>query len=386
MRHMSRFLLYGHGGAFNHGAEAILQTTVSGIRAVANRSEIYLSSHFPEQDREFGIVPEHFLERDMYYVSKEKQDKALGLAEGRYDKEIYKTTIDAVDKNTIALSVGGDNYCYPAWHRWRCIHEEILKCGAKDILWSCSINPENIDKKMLETLSTHYIIAARESLTYQALREKGLGNAKLYADVAFLLEPKSIELPKNFLKGQTVAINVSPLVMRREKEKGVVKEAILSLINYILQNTDMHIALVPHVVMPMDNDYSALSELFERYRDSKYKDRICLCSDKLSAAEYKYIISQCRFGVFARTHASIAAYSTGIPTLVLGYSVKAQGIAKDMGMEEYVLDISELTDSQQLYLKFEGLLSKENYITKILLANAIKMKGLASSMFECLWE
>ena len=221
---MSRFLLYGHGGAFNHGAEAILQTTVSGIRAVANRSEIYLSSHFPEQDREFGIVPEHFLERDMYYVSKEKQDKALGLAEGRYDKEIYKTTIDAVDKNTIALSVGGDNYCYPAWHRWRCIHEEILKCGAKDILWSCSINPENIDKKMLETLSTHYIIAARESLTYQALREKGLGNAKLYADVAFLLEPKSIELPKNFLKGQTVAINVSPLVMRREKEKGVVKE------------------------------------------------------------------------------------------------------------------------------------------------------------------
>ena len=66
--------------------------------------------------------------------------------------------------------------------------------------------------------------------------------------------------------------------------------------------------------------------------------------------------------------------------------MKAQGIAKDMGMEEYVLDISELTDSQQLYLKFEGLLSKENYITKILLANAIKMKGLASSMFECLWE
>ena len=41
----------------------------------------------------------------------------------------------------------------------------------------------------------------------------------------------------------------------------------------------------------------------------------------------KGYISRCELFIGARTHATIAAYSTGVPTLVLGYSVKARGIA-----------------------------------------------------------
>ena len=44
------------------------------------------------------------------------------------------------------------------------------------------------------------------------------------------------------------------------------------------------------------------------------------------------LIAQCELLVCCRTHASIAGYSTGVPTLVLGYSVKAEGIAADLGM------------------------------------------------------
>ena len=58
---------------------------------------------------------------------------------------------------------------------------------------------------------------------------------------------------------------------------------------------------------------------------------------KLSAAEYKYLIAHCRFGVFARTHAAIAAYSSGIPCVTIGYSVKAQGIGNDMGMGNQIV-------------------------------------------------
>lgn len=42
--------------------------------------------------------------------------------------------------------------------------------------------------------------------------------------------------------------------------------------------------------------------------------------------DLKGYISRCRFLVAARTHASIAAYSTGVPALVAGYSVKARGL------------------------------------------------------------
>lgn len=44
-----------------------------------------------------------------------------------------------------------------------------------------------------------------------------------------------------------------------------------------------------------------------------------------SCGDLKGYISRCRFLVAARTHASIAAYSTGVPALVAGYSVKARG-------------------------------------------------------------
>ena len=46
----------------------------------------------------------------------------------------------------------------------------------------------------------------------------------------------------------------------------------------------------------------------------------------------------------ARTHATIAAYSSCVPTLVVGYSIKARGIAKDLfGTDEgYVLPVQAL--------------------------------------------
>ena len=46
--------------------------------------------------------------------------------------------------------------------------------------------------------------------------------------------------------------------------------------------------------------------------------------------ELKGFIARCRFFVGARTHATIAAYSSCIPTFSVGYSIKAKGIAQDI--------------------------------------------------------
>lgn len=68
----------------------------------------------------------------------------------------------------------------------------------------------------------------------------------------------------------------------------------------------------------------------------------------------------------------IAAYSTGVPTLVMGYSVKARGIARDLfGTEEgYVLPVQSLRRPEELTEAFRGLLDKgdeiRTYMAKIL--------------------
>ena len=58
----------------------------------------------------------------------------------------------------------------------------------------------------------------------------------------------------------------------------------------------------------------------------------------------------------ARTHATIAAYSPR-PTLVVGYSIKARGIAKDLfGTDEgYVLPVQALAQKEDLVNAFDWL-------------------------------
>jgi colanic acid/amylovoran biosynthesis protein len=356
---MKKFLLYGHGGSYNHGAEAIIKSTIKLIKSNYPDSYIILSTHFKEQDIEFGIEVDEYCERDMYYVELDKSSNE----KGKYDKLIYKSTIDKIDKDTTCLSVGGDNYCYDNWRRWKAIHESAIEVGAKSILWSCSIEPSMLCNEMVETLKTHSFITARESITYNSLIEKGLENVVLCSDVAFLLQAKEVRLPDNFIIGNTLGINLSPLIIRRENKKGIIVQNILNVINYVLSNTEMNIALIPHVVMPMDNDYELLNEIYELIEK---KDRACLISDKLSASEYKYIISNCRFGIFSRTHAAIAGYSTGVPILALGYSVKAEGIANDLGCGKYVISLKEFTDGKTLEKKFMEFISDENKIKEIL--------------------
>ncbi|MDD4089396.1 MAG: polysaccharide pyruvyl transferase family protein [Tissierellia bacterium] len=354
-----RFLLYGHGGSYNHGAEAIVKCTVDMIKERYPDSKIILSTHFKEQDIEFSMPIDEYCQRDMKYVEMDKNS----IKKGNLDNLIYKSTLEQITEDTICLSVGGDNYCYDNWRKWKAIHERAIETGARSILWSCSIEPAMIDDEMLDVLKSHHLITARESITYNVLKDRGLDNIRLCSDIAFLMKPKECSLPENFLIGNTVAINISPLIIRREKTEGIVLRNIEKLMDLIISSTDMNIVLIPHVLMPMDNDLEILEKIFNRLEN---KERICFVNKNISAAEYKYIISNCRLGVFARTHASIAAYSTCVPSMVIGYSVKSKGIAKDLGLEDFVSPIKEFHNDYCIISMFEELMNNEQNIKKIL--------------------
>lgn len=87
---------------------------------------------------------------------------------------------------------------------------------------------------------------------------------------------------------------------------------------------------------------TALRDLAAQLSETERR-RLCWSPAAMNAAQLKYLISQCEVQICCRTHASIAGYSTGVPTLVAGYSIKAQGIAADLGMEEWVLSGQELS-------------------------------------------
>jgi len=272
----------------------------------------------------------------------------------------YLNPIRSMKEDSVAVSVGGDVYCYEDFRKYILIHQEIAK-KHKTILLGCSLEKKLFnDPEFVEDMKSYDYISARESLTYGYLKEAGLTNIGLMPDTAFTLPVTELPLPKGFLEKNTVGINASPLVERKEKKSGIVKENYHHLIEYILKNTDYSVALIPHVVWKDNDDRTILKEFYDEYKDSQ---RIVFIEDH-NCMELKGYIKRCRFFIGARTHATIAAYSSNVPTLVVGYSVKSKGIANDLfGTDEnYVLPVQSFKEPDDLTKSFIWIKEHEKEI------------------------
>ena len=128
--------------------------------------------------------------------------------------------------------------------------------------------------------------------------------------------------------------------------------------------TDCAVALIPHVVWESNDDRTILKKLYNEFKDN---ERVIMIED-CNCMQLKGYISRCRFFIGARTHATIAAYSTFVPTLVLGYSIKSRGIATDLfgSDENYVISIQDLLNEEDLYQAFLWILKNEEKIKEIL--------------------
>lgn len=118
--------------------------------------------------------------------------------------------------------------------------------------------------------------------------------------------------------------------------------------------------MIPHVVWDNNDDREVLKQLYEEFKDT---GRLVLVDD-FNCMQLKGYIAKCRMFIGARTHATIAAYSSCVPTLVLGYSVKSRGIAKDLfGTDKnYVISVQDMKNSNLLSEGFLWLLENEKSI------------------------
>lgn len=344
-------ILYGNGGSGNHGCEAIIRGTAELLGVEPDR--LILHSVAPEQDTRYGLgqlAQIHTAlsdkKKDIQFVKAYLKMKLTGDFTDM-DGLAYLSAIKAdVPQSSVALSVGGDNYCYGYTKLYAYLNNAYKKHGMKTVLFGCSIEPDVVAQPAVaKDLSNYDLIVARESITYEAVSETN-PNTILAPDPAFFLKPQECVLDPRFNTENVIGINISPMIVSNEQSSGIAYENYRHLIQHILDTTDANIALIPHVVWDSNDDQKVLRRLYE---DFDCNERLIQVEDH-SAPELKYIISKCSFFVGARTHATIAAYSSCVPTLVVGYSVKARGIARDLfGNEaDYVLPVQELTQPEQL--------------------------------------
>lgn len=397
----NRLLMYMHAGSGNHGCEAIVNSVCHMVK-----EKVTLLSYFGEEDEKYSL-------KDLCYIVSERRFEEHKLAHVLYygyrkitgDQEsfIRYRYGDIVKQKTapLAISIGGDNYCYDNMlSDLRLANSAFNRKGVRTVLLGCSIEPELLKREDIVTdLMGYHTIIARESITYEALKDmvnehtgeidgrKGMPQILCYPDPAFTLQKKELPLPEGFAEGNTIGINVSPMIQDNEKESGITMECYEALIRDIIDHTDFQIALIPHVVWARNDDRKPIHTLYEKFRDT---GRVVEIGDG-TCEELKGYISRCRLFVGARTHATIAAYSSCVPTLVVGYSVKARGIARDLfGQEEhYVLPVQSLRNRDDLVKEFQWLLSQEKEIREKLEKKMPDYRNLAletGKEVDRLWE
>lgn len=389
-----KILLYMHAGSGNHGCEAIVNSV---CHMLTNKPLVLTNSE--SEDRRYSLeslcylaeerqFTGHRLAHILYYIWRRVRKDPESFIRYRYRAVFGRSYYP------LAVSIGGDNYCYDIMVKDLMLANNAFNdAGTKTILLGCSIEPELFEKAgskeaLKADMNRYHCIIARESITYEALKTV-VPEERLFLipDPAFTLAKKELPLPEGFAEGNTVGINVSPMVQDNEARAGITMASYKALIQHIIDTTDMQIALIPHVVWERNDDRKPLGELYDTF---KATERVIQIKDA-SCEELKGYIARCRMFVGARTHATIAAYSSLVPTLVVGYSVKARGIARDLfgTCENYVIPVQQLYKKEDLIDAFEWLRDYEDEMREDLkeVMPAYKEKALQTGKeVERIWE
>lgn len=370
-----RILISTYAGTSNKGAEALLcgLATILEQKLGSKNIELSMSSIQPDVDKTKGLhLYEHYYQRATENYPRgwhkrllrllTKVARKLKIEDLKFYFEHYEL-LNAIRKQDLFIEMGADNYDveYGGYgflyqlHQWLKDHTKV-----KMLLYDCSLNSNSVTQEFLQEIERFDGVTVRESESMGNLSTLYHGDkVKLIPDPAFVMKPDPAALPGLMVNTDCVGINISDLIMRDVYgiSSKLIYDNYFTVIDYILSETEMDVVLLPHVMK--GQDLSALRKIKEHYLDNT---RVALIeNEELSAAQLKYVISHFRFLLTARTHASIAAYSTCVPTLVLGYSVKSRGIAKDLfgQYEKYVINISNLQNDDDLLEGFKWIMNNE---------------------------
>jgi polysaccharide pyruvyl transferase WcaK-like protein len=291
----------------------------------------------------------------------------------------FKVLKDPAKGAAVALQIGGDHYSldYGRPIAFMAMDRYLQSLGLPVVVWGASVGPFDaapaFAPKMFDHLRTLSAVFVRESDSYNYLRANGVSeNVHLMADPAFVMKPMKPPAEKiGFtLPEGAIGINLSPMVAfyRGQRPADVnLKEWLTCCVGLVKSAAALKrpILLIPHVGSPDPGnaDFGFLRALY-RAAANEVEVPVQVLPDGLSAAELKWIIARCAVFAGARTHSTIAALSSHVPTLSISYSLKAKGINRDVyGHLDHSIHVSALTSGNFT----EGL--------RVLIANESALRG-----------
>lgn len=347
----------------NRGCVALSITMMSLINEVMKNAGVKYRLFLP--DSQFGDQKKHEYKINNEVISFEDcgYPKGLSFKEevkiqlksllkgGNKTKQLFK-------KSDFILDIGqGDSFAdIYGEHRFKMIdriHVMARKFKKPYCLLPQTIGPfkdKLIAHQAHESIAKASLCMARDRQSYDYVAKNVPEQQKIaeYIDVAFFMPYEKIKQKTGYTH---VGLNISSLLWNggytQNNQFGLkcdYKELVKEIINYFLslKNTKVHI--IPHVVegeRGIENDYEVSYEIWREYNNAN----LVLAPFALGPIEIKSYIAGMDFFMGARMHATIGAFSSGVPVIPMAYSRKFNGLFVDTLQYDAMVDMKTMNNN-----------------------------------------
>lgn len=395
-----------HLNCRNKGDEAVLCGILEGLNLLEREFTVFIFSEEIDYDKKFigslscsniKVFLKPLYSLDVRQQAKAKANKIFKKFGVKKQFFIWKNEKDIADysdlfKKMDAIIVSAkDLYseCYGQGSFLKYI--KILDVATSNnnnvYLWGGSYGPfkEDNEKTFVDSIKKTKLVSCRENQSFEYVQSiYPEGSVVLKPDPAFLLKPKELgefQLPSKTKKRMGVSIS-----------QGIVKYECLNYEEYfknvvealctMAEEFNLEIVLIPHVTTLHEgnNDYQISKDVKEECE--KHNVNLILSPRDLSAGNYKEIIRSCDYFVGARTHTTIAALSSGVLSISIGYGRKAKGIFQDMyGHLDYMIPVKDFS-SKTLKKSLSSMIENEALLKEKLSKMADEYMKKCSEAYE----
>lgn len=404
---MTKFVISGVSGFRNRGVNALVTTTVQGIQTVDPSAQITVISDTTDYDELHAKkLKVHFVQ-DVFRTRKGKLIRRISQISRTVARRLSPPliqVIETVEDTDVIIASGGDIFSsdYGDQDDFLIPLKVAQNAGKKVVFMGHSIGPFKSKQEAemwSEVARKSDLITIRESLSYKYVcKELGIPEEKVFltADSAFILEKPSLDKLQKIRsyygiekEKPTIALSISQGIIRFSGTNADHHfNTWKNIVRTLLVDMDAQILLIPHVQerAAFNDDRIVQSAIVEEFG---YDSRIKLISGDHDACELKGIISMANLVIAERMHAGIAGLSNGIPTALIGYSVKAKGVIQDIfgdKGEEYglLVSIRDLVSDTETEKWLKNLWMNRMVICEELHRQLPKFQALAQMNFELL--
>jgi len=340
-------------GLRNRGCEALVVSLIEGLRRnIDQQLEFDVHTNDPSFDR-WRLAGTADV-RPSYLTLAPNHPGSLGMNRLAYlgmrvaEKIIPAQVIGypvrqlgALKASDLVLPTGGDIFTSDYNNLRKHLSSLVALDRPKAALIAHTIGPfkKNDEAYFKKSLKNVFLITVRESESFAYVKSLDLGiPLHQTADVAFGLKPAPADECRRILTTRYGLDVAGSRFLALSVSEGVIRYSKLERSRYFNELTEFvrrvnargyTVLLIPHVMErnPNNNDLIACEELHSKLADAT----MCrIISGEYSASQFKGIIGLCECLLGARTHATIASMSQGIPTVSIAYSRKAYGIMSDV--------------------------------------------------------